>query len=438
MKNKLIASAVTVALFGGVPNMAHAESDTMIKMIDTLYESGTIDSKTYSELRKSAQTEIETEKKVKIAETAEIEEVKAKTSMLDGVKFEAGLGKGLKVSKGDASMKVRVRLQPRIDTLDVSKDWGTSTDFYLRRARLEVSGNATKNLKYSIVMASDKSGKRDKSKTTDFNLLYAYADYKYNSMLAIRGGKAKLPYSRVSLTSSSKQLMVERPYSTEASKAMFGDYYQANGMIHGGFLDGLIKYDLAFADGGYDKDNFDAGDKSSLLIVPRVELSLPGWVEKKKKDSHLGKGQHLTWGMSAAIQDKTDLGNGDTVAQQLYNTDLSFHYENMTAQVEYNYMKTDFGTAADESKDGWYMQAGYFVPSLNLEPAFRFEQYNHDKNVNDRKDDIYTAGLNWYVLGDHNAKVQLNYEHTEFGEGNANANGRTSRDLLYVQAQIYF
>ncbi|MDF1582773.1 MAG: porin [Methyloprofundus sp.] len=443
MKKKLIASAVAMALFGGGANMAHAESDTMIKMIDTLYKSGTIDSKTYSELRDSAQTEIETEKKAKVAEVAAIEEVKAKSSMFDDIKIEARLGKGLKVSKGDASMKIRVRLQPRLDSLDINKDWNTSTDFYLRRARLEVSGQIMKGLTYSMILASDKSGKRDKSKTTDFNLLYAYADYKYNDMVGIRGGKAKLPYSRVSLASSSKQLMVERPYSTDAAKGLFGDYYQANAMLHGGFLDGVIKYKLAFADGGYDKKgspiDYYRNDRSSLLVIPRLEFSLPGWVEKKMSDSHLGKGQHLAWGMSAGIQDETKLGNGDTIAQQLYSTDLSFHYENITAQAEYNYMNTDFGTAADKRKDGWYLQTGYFIPSLNLEPAFRFEQYNHDKSVNNKQDDIYTAGLNWYILGTHDLKVQVNYEHTEYGEGNANpSNGKTSRDLLFLQAQIYF
>ncbi|MDT8426661.1 MAG: porin, partial [Methyloprofundus sp.] len=72
-------------------------------------------------------------------------------------------------------------------------------------------------------------------------------------------------------------------------------------------------------------------------------------------------------------------------------------------------------------------------------PAFRFEQYNHDKSVNNKQDDIYTAGLNWYILGTHDLKVQVNYEHTEYGEGNANtSNGKTSRDLLFLQAQIYF
>ena len=172
--------------------------------------------------------------------------------------------KGLKVKiSDDTDISIRVRMQPRLDMGDlVTNDAVTPTsyeseiDSYLRRLRLEIGGNIVKELKYSLVFEADKNGKfASKSGAppappiNEVKIQIANIDYKFNDSFGVRIGKAKLPYSRVSLTSSSKQLIVERPASTEAAKKLFDDYYQSHLMFSGKASEGLFAYNFAIGDG---------------------------------------------------------------------------------------------------------------------------------------------------------------------------------------------
>lgn len=77
----------------------------------------------------------------------------------------------------------------------------------------------------------------------------AYLDYKFVDPFAVRFGQYKLPLSRSSLSSSARQLIVERPFSSEDAKGLFGDYEQVELMLHGSVAGGIFKYMLAAADG---------------------------------------------------------------------------------------------------------------------------------------------------------------------------------------------
>src|SRR3989337_2099499 len=160
--------------------------------------------------------------------------------------------KGMKVKiSDDTDISFRVRMQPRLDMGDLVKNevetsYESEIDNYLRRLRLEIGGNMGKELKYSLVFEADKNGKfaSSGSPTNEVKIQMANIDYKFNDSLGVRFGKAKLPYSRVSLTSSSKQLIVERPVSTDAEKKLFDDYYQSHLMFSGKALEGLFGYNF--------------------------------------------------------------------------------------------------------------------------------------------------------------------------------------------------
>src|SRR3989304_2911302 len=208
--------------------------------------------------------------------------------------------KGLKVKiSADPDFAIRIRMQPRFDMGDIiasedGKSYESETDMYMRRLRLEMSGKLTKNLKYDLTLEMDKNGKSGKANASTANevkVQNAYLDYKFDDTASFRFGKVKLPYSRVSLTSSSKQLLIERPVSTEAAKKLFDDYYQTNAMLHGSFAEGVISYNLATADGWENGNTIATGVtvfKSDPLYVARVEVSPPGFVENGKSGAHLG------------------------------------------------------------------------------------------------------------------------------------------------------
>lgn len=385
--------------------------------------------------------------------------------------------KGLKVKiSDDTDFGIRIRMQPRLDMGDIiasndGKSYESETDMYLRRLRLEMGGKLTKDLKYNFTLESDKNGIRGKdssSKGNEVKTLYAYVDYKFADTANLRFGKAKLPYSRVSLSSSSKQLLIERPVTTEAAKKLFDDFYQTNAMLHGSFAEGMISYNLATAD-GWENGNYlnlkDAKDgkvfKADPLYVARVEVSPPGFTEKSKSDAHLGEGKHLTFGLSYAAQKSieyshfgstysattgktTETASSDSEGRTLMGADLSAHFGGLTLQGEYTAWKIDYSNAAKAAKEpkGWYAQAGYFIPGVNIEPVVRYEIYDHNSNAaagaDDTEEKDTTIGVNWYGKG-HSFKIGANWVNSSYGK---NASGYLAnadkKDVYQIQAQMYF
>jgi len=360
--------------------------------------------------------------------------------------------KGFKVKVSDETdISFRVRLQPRIDMGDLIKsEDGNSNesemDMYVRRIRLEIGGQLYTNLKYSLVFEADKNGKfasTSGSPTNEIKIQTANIDYKFQDAFAVRFGKAKLPYSRVSLTSSSKQLIIERPVSTEAAKKLFDDYYQSHLMLHGKVAEGILAYNLALGDGWEPNSTINSSTvhKSDPLYIARLELSLPGWTEKDKSDAHLGKDKHLVLGVNYAsqkgIEYKTTAYGED---RTLMGADISGHYEGFTAQFEYNLWKEEYTDPSKKAKEpkGWYAQAGYFISGLNAEPVARYEVYDQDSNSSDKKETTTTIGANWYGKG-HSFKIGLNWAHTEYEKSASGwlANDDT-KDVYQVQAQLYF
>lgn len=372
------------------------------------------------------------------------------TALAEGFRF-GDETKGLKVKiSDDTDMTIRIRLQPRFDMGDLVKSedgssYESETDIYLRRIRLEFGGQLVQNLKYSLIFEADKNGKMASSgsSTNEIKIQYANIDYKFDDLFNVRFGKAKLPYSRVSLTSSSKQLIVERPVSTEAAKKLFDDYYQAHLVLHGKASEGLFAYNLAVADGWEPTSTIYTGTtvhKSGLLYIARVEVSLPGWIEKSQSDSHLGKGQHLTIGANYAAQNGIEYkGNANEEDRTLTGFDISGHWNAITGQVEYNAWKVESTDSTRNTEpQGWYAQAGYFIDGPNVEPVVRYEVYDQDSNSDDKQEKTTTLGVNWYAKG-HSFKVGLNWAHTEYDPSAIGALADADKkDVYQAQAQLYF
>ncbi len=359
--------------------------------------------------------------------------------------------KGVTLTQNESDMNIRVRMQPRFDYGDIiksadGKSYEKDADLYLRRIRLEIGGSLlTKTIKYNLVFEADKW---DKDGTeAKVAVQYANVQWEADDAFTLVAGKEKLPFSRVSLTSSSKQLLVERPASTEAAKKFFGKtdaYYQPKVAARGKLAEGLVGYEVAFADGWQNGESIQSGktvQKANPLYVARVELSPPGWVEKSKSDAHLGKGQHLTLGLNYAAQGGIEYKeNGEEEDRSLIGADISAHYQGITAQFEYNtFESTSTDSAVSDTKPrGWYLQAGYFINGLNIEPVARYEVYDQNSEADNKEEKNTTFGVNWYGKG-HSLKVGANWVHTDYDSAASGALADAdSKDVYQVQAQMYF
>ena len=373
---------------------------------------------------------------------------------------------GLKVKlSDDADFKLRIRLQPRIDTGNIIKNgtsYDSTTDMYLRRIRLETNGKLAKNLKFEFVMTADKWDKD--ANTNEFGVQYANVEYEVNDALSVMVGKSKLPYSRVSLTSSSKQLIVERPTSAEAAKKLFGKteaYYQPKVAVKGKLAEGVVAYEVAVAEGWQNGEVIKTGTttftanlttgvvtttstdvkvlKSSPVYMGRVELSPPGWVESSKSDAWLGKGQHLTLGLNYAAQNSIEYqGSSTKEGRTLLGGDISAHLGGLTLQGEYNAMTQAVTGSNDVTPTGWYAQVGYFISGPNIEPVARYEIYDQDSNKTDKKETNTTIGANWYGQG-HSFKLGANWVHSDYEKSASGwLTNADKKDVYQIQAQLYF
>ena len=361
--------------------------------------------------------------------------------------------KGASIAANEADLNIRIRLQPRFDYGDIIKEkdgnsYAKDADLYLRRVRLELGGSIlAKTIKYKLTLSADKWEKA--GNTNEVALHTAYIEWEPSEEISVIVGKAKLPYSRVSLTSSSSRLLIENPASTEGAKKLFGPsssdpYHQPTVTVKGRLLGGVMGYEAAVADGWQNGETVQAGRtvfKAGPFYGLRLEISPPGWIEGKKSDAHLGKGRHMTLGLHAAKQGSIEYNeNVSREDRTLAGFDLSGHYEGLTAQFEYNGFKIESDDPAVGSKrpKGFYLQGGYFIAGPNIEPAFRYEVYDQDSDSSDKKEKTATVGVNWYLKG-HSLKVGANWAHTKYDAG---ASGHLvnddTKDVLQVQGQMYF
>ncbi len=355
----------------------------------------------------------------------------------------------------DTNFTARFRFQPRFDIGETStslmsddgKSYTPINDMYLRRVNWEFNGSLIKNFRIGIDLEANKVAKRDY--TAEVVAKNIFGDYKFSDAFNLFFGKKKLPYSRVSLISSSKQLIIERPGITEDAKKIFGDseghgYYGSQIMIHGEAAEGMFKYYASITDG------WQAGqttrwtsktvEKSGLAYIGRVEFSPPGWIEKSQSDAHLGEEIHLTLGLHYGAQGGIEYkSSSDKEDRTLIGADISFHLGGLTLQGEYESIDIAPSTAGTKNTkpNGWYAQAGYFISGIAIEPAIRYEYYNKDSEKTDDDQTTIAIGFNWYLKG-HSFKIAANYVATTFGNGNSDKlAGDDNLTSFQIQSQFH-
>jgi phosphate-selective porin len=352
----------------------------------------------------------------------------------------------------DADLRIRVRVQPRLDYGDllVSRDgrtFDTSRDIYLRRVRASLTGTVLSRFHYVLTLDGDRvsqNGRPNQVSVTD-----AAVDFRVADALVIRAGRAKLPFTRIGLTSSARQLLVDRPIFIDAARGLFTDVNQANLLVRGRLLDGAIAYYGAVADGwssgaqiyssGTDRPAVTVRD-SGILWVARLELSPPGLAESHKSDSHIGSGYHLTIGGNLVSQQNIAYAEVDGHEDRHFaSVDVSGHLGPLTAQSEVSWSEISSTVTARGTirPHGWYAQLAMYVAPLHLEPAVRYELDVEDATRTGAQQEAYTIGLNAYVMR-HALKFQLAFVHRIFENASSQRlPGTDSANVGQVQMQMY-
>jgi len=116
---------------------------------------------------------------------------------------------------------------------------------------------------------------------------------------------------------------------------------------------------------------------------------------------------------------------------------VSGAYENIDLDDAFRGANPDPDTIGiNGEKNGYYVKAGYLLPSLPLQAFGRYEKWNFARldGIFDQEIQWYSVGANYYFRG-QNLKLTMEYSKTNFDVENA-----TSKDFgtFVTQLQLWF
>lgn len=277
--------------------------------------------------------------------------------------------------------------------------WDKGVDtFSLRRARLSLSGEIVKNLKFKLSADLVKSPA----------LLDAVVEFTPSKAAGFRAGQFLVPFSMNNVTSVADIEMVNRPAVVEALAP--GRDNGSSGRDVGAVLFGsysVLEYALGFVNGaGINKtDTNSHKDFSGRVVLRPFKL--------------------LAVGGSLYRGKQTIVDGGPLVTRNKEGLEAVLSIKGFSLKGEYIHAKDEI-----VSKAGWYTEVGFFGLPGKLQALVRYDSLDLDRAVPDDGKRVIAVGINWFIVG--KTKLQLNYEIHRLEAG-----GREKSGLL-AQFQAAF
>jgi len=266
------------------------------------------------------------------------------------------------------------------------------------RARLTLSGELLKNIRFQITVDAVKSPA----------LIDAMVDFLFNPAYGLRIGQYYVPVSLENNTSDREMDTILRSLVVIAlapSRDLGSQGRDIGAMFMGQYS--IAEYYLGVFNGaGINKaDTNKAKDVAGRLILhPLKSLAVGGSFYK---------------GRNNPVQNGPDLTRDRLALEAAW---LPGRFS----------LKGEFISAKDDliSKSGWYLQGGYFVLPKKLQAIVKWDTYDKDLDVSADRADLLTVGANWFIWG--KTKLMVNYGlYRKEGEG-------TTNQAISVQFQAAF
>ena len=293
----------------------------------------------------------------------------------------------------------------------------------------------------------------DDDSGANFILLDAVMRFRINDAFRVNVGKFKYNLSRENLEECLAPLTLDRSLFLRAPFVTTRDRGVA---AWGNLFADRFQYRVDVMEGRTATTSAATAPDSSFRFSGRAHVTL---LDPEKeygyKGTYLGKKKVLTAG--AAFQYEPDVAFADTVAQAgskdytAWAADLFFEYptegigtftvsgayENIDLDDAFRGANPDPDTIGlNGEKNGYYVKAGYLLPSLPLQFFGRYEKWNFASldAIFDQEIQWYSVGANYYIR-EQKLKLTMEYSRTEFDVENA-----TSRNFgtFVTQLQLWF
>lgn len=291
---------------------------------------------------------------------------------------------------------------------------GKVDGFDVRRARFDVKGTVTPYFSYRLQTEFANSPK----------VLDAYAEAKVADYFSVTVGQFKLPFSLENLASSNKLEAIDRSQAVEAlvyrSKDVMGNHNGRDiGVQAGGaFLKlndkALIDYRVAVFNGN-GVNRADSAGESKSLVGRLVFHPIKG----------LDVGGSYLQGFEKFNSKKFSYDQRANHNLTRYGIEASYEIKDLSIRGEFLGAKDD-----TISRQGYYIQAGYYFIPKKLQALAKFDSYDKDLDTDGDKSEYYTLALSY----NFSPTIRLQAAYTVKNEETA----ETSNNLAVVQFQVGF
>ncbi len=324
-----------------------------------------------------------------------------RASLLEGGMTAGHNGKAFFMASEDGSFSMTLGGQIQFRHIWTHQDDNSTSDsddtgFQVRRMKAKLKGHVgSPKISYELVFAGSRED--GSVEVEDVKL-----GYKFGNGVKLAFGKFKIPFLREELTSSSRQLAVDRSTVTEFFTLDRSEQVQLSY--------GTDTFNLAVSinDGADEEFSTIDEDEAEFAIAARADVALIGKLKQTKDFSAWSKddtGLFLGAAIFYQAGDANNAGSGSNNGDGDYTSwtiDGSFESNGFGLYAAYVGADMDFDSGADRSPNGVLIQGAYQIIPDKFEPYVRWEFLDGDVSGEEELQ-ILTFGFNWYLKG-HNAK----------------------------------
>jgi len=344
--------------------------------------------------------------------------------------------------------------------------------FLLRRARIRLGGNVTKWVNFFMQIGSD-SG--EDGSVGDAKVIDGFINLHLLEQAQVILGEHMAPAGRQQLTSSAAMLAIDRPGITDYNLTwgLNGGAVFNTAIFDDGNLDlsgdGNVNRDIgvtlfgstSFTEtfhakyyvGGYTGIQFMNNAEDKERVTGRVQLNFfepePGYYNLS---TYLGRKKTVAIGASIDHQQRIarDTITDDNVNYIWYSfdafADIPVGPGSTTFEAGYSNLDLEDSTSLRDSASGppknaketegkgFYVQSGYYLENLNLQPWALYECWYSDASDDAGSWSAWRVGLSYFIKG-HNANIKVGLERFSAAEkigGSADKNIDTFLIGFYV------
>lgn len=288
---------------------------------------------------------------------------------------------------------------------------GIEDRFFVRRARLNVSGNFLEHFNFKL--EGDFAGTLSESTDLRFQLTDGFIHWNRYEFANVKVGQFKTPFGHEQLTADTKTLMIERSLANDR----LTDSRQIGLGVSGDFLKKRLGYSAGIFNGSAVNNSYN--DNNDFLYAARV-TGAPVVTQWGKQEVKWNVGLN---GLHSNDRDVSKPGYGfdsapPAPANNLFDgqrtslgVDTHLQIGRFGMDVEYLFAHFDVDNGIPSStldSDGFQVTGSYLVVPKRLKLLTRYEWYDSNLDLQDTTTESVTFGADYLIKGD-DIKLQVNY-----------------------------